>query len=164
MRFLTIILVGLAFADINEAAADESMKIRQLDQGWIGIAKQTDPFDSSKSEVFQITKSGFTFRCGELNMEVTSYGFESLSFEADLRYMVDDQAPVEKKGEFSTYLGGSDMVTDSRYFSFNLNKTDVEAMKAGDAIKVAGKYTNTGWQTKSLSLMGFTSAYNLMCN
>ncbi|MEC8849138.1 MAG: hypothetical protein VYB93_07740 [Pseudomonadota bacterium] len=154
----------LALAGINEAAADDSMKIRQLDQGWIGLAKQTDPFDSSKSEVFQITKSGFTFRCGELNMEVNSYGFESLSFGADLKYMVDDQSPVEKRGQFSTYLGGSDMVTDSRYFSFNLNRTDVEAIKAGNAMKVAGKYSNTGWQTKSLSLIGFTSAYNLMCN
>lgn len=70
----------------------------------------------------------------------------------------------EKRGQFSTYLGGSDMVTDSRYFSFNLNRTDVEAIKAGNAMKVAGKYSNTGWQTKSLSLIGFTSAYNLMCN
>lgn len=164
MKFITITLVVLALASINEAAADNSMKIRQLDQGWIGLVKQTDPFDSSKSEVFQITKSGFTFRCGELNMEANSYGFESLSFGADLRYMVDDQAPVEKRGRFSTYLGGSDMVTDSRYFSFNLNGTDVEAMKAGNAIKVAGKYSSTGWQTKTLSLMGFTSAYNLMCN
>jgi|TARA_A100000171_G_C2055134_1_gene107128 hypothetical protein len=164
MAFFTITLVVLALAGINEAAADDSMKIRQLDQGWIGLAKQTDPFDSSKSEVFQITKSGFTFRCGELNMEVNSYGFESLSFGADLKYMVDDQSPVEKRGQFSTYLGGSDMVTDSRYFSFNLNRTDVEAIKAGNAMKVAGKYSNTGWQTKSLSLIGFTSAYNLMCN
>lgn len=164
MNFFNITLVVLALAGIHEAAADDSMKIRQLDQGWIGLAKQTDPFDSSKSEVFQITKSAFTFRCGELNMEVNSYGFESLSFGADLRYMVDDQEPAEKRGKFSTYLGGSDMVTDSRYFSFNLSATDVETMKAGNAMKVAGKYSSTGWQTKSLSLMGFTSAYNLMCN
>lgn len=102
-------------------------------------------------EIASISKDDFTFRCGELNMEVSSYGFESLSFGADLKYMVDDQVPVEKNGQFSTYLGGSDMVTDSRYFSFKLSNSDVDAMKAGTSIKVAGKYSATGWQTKGLS-------------
>jgi len=154
----------LAAAAINSVAtADNSMKVRQMGNGWIGLAKQSDPFDTSKVEVFQISKGGFTFRCGELNMEVSSYGFESLSFGADIKYMIEDQEPVEKTGRFSTYLGGSDMVTDSRYYSFKLNSVDVDAMKAGNAIKVAGKYSSTGWQTKGVSLIGFTSAYNQMC-
>ena len=163
MRIVLCSLFMLALSAINAAAADDSMKIRQLGNGWIGFTKQSDPFDKSIIEVFQISKDGFTFRCGELNMEVSSYGFESLSFGSDLKYMIDNQVPVEKQGRYSTYLGGSDMVTDSRYFSFKLNNEDVDAMKAGAAMKVAGKYSSTGWQTKGVSLMGFTSAYNQMC-
>ena len=164
MKIVSCLLVMLVGSAINTVAtADDSMKIRQMGNGWIGFAKQSDPFDTSKIEVFQISKGGFTFRCGELNMEVRSYGFEGLSFSADIRYMIDDQEPVEKRGRFSTYLGGSDMIIDSRYYSFNLNSVDVDAMKAGNAMKVAGKYSSTGWQTKDVSLMGFTSAYNQMC-
>jgi len=163
MKVRSIVLAVLSMLAVNGVFADDSMKVRQLGKGWIALTKQVDPFDSSKSKVFQIMKSGFTFRCGELNMEVSSYGFESLSFGADLKYVVDDQAPVDKRGKFSTYLGGSDLVTDSRYFSFRLNDTDIDAMKAGNSMKVAGKYSSTGWQTKTLSLMGFTSAYNQMC-
>lgn len=148
MKVTSIALVVLSLVVVNEALADDSMKIRQLGKGWIGFTKQSDPFDSSKSKVIQIMKSGFTFRCGELNMEVSSYGFESLSFGADLKYVVDDYPPVDKRGKFSTYLGGSDMVTDSRYFSFRLNDTDVDALKAGNSMKVAGKYSSMGWQTK----------------
>lgn len=164
MKFFSTILVLLAIANIDVANADDSMKIRQLGKGWLGFTKQSDPFDSSKAKVFQITKSGFTFRCGELNMEVSSYGFESLSFGAELKYMIDERAPVDKRGTYSTYLGGSDMVTDSRYYSFKLSDADVERMKAGNSMKVAGKYSNTGWKTKNLSLIGFTSAYNQMCD
>lgn len=163
MRTISCALVVLVFAGITDAAANDSAKIQQMDKGWTGLTKQSDPFDASEVEVIQISKDSFTFRCGELNMEVSSYGFQSLSFGADLKYKIDDQAPIEKEGRFSTYLGGSDMVTDSRYFSFKLSKMDIDAMKEGDSMKVAGKYSSSGWQTKSLSLMGFTSAYNQMC-
>ena len=163
MRSFVCLLMTLFLTSISVVAADDSIKIRQMGNVWTGLAKQSDPFDKSKTEVIQIFKGSFTFRCGELNMKVSSYGFESLSFGAELKYMIDDQAPVEKNGRYSTYLGGSDMVTDSRYFSFKLSKSDVDAMKAGTSIKVAGKYSTTGWQTKELSLIGFTSAYNQMC-
>lgn len=163
MRVALYSLVILVFADIDRAVAEELINIRQMGNGWIGFTKQADPFDKSKIEVIQISKGDFTFRCDELNMRVNSYGFESLSFGADLKYMIDDQMPVDKKGRFSTYLGGSDMVTDSRYYSFKLTTVDVDVMKAGTAMKVAGKYSSAGWQTKSVSLMGFTSAYNQMC-
>jgi hypothetical protein len=162
MRNCLCALAILFLSDMNAAAADP-MGIRQLGNGWIGLTKQSDPFDNSKVQVFQISKESFTFRCGELNMEAASYGFEGLSFDADLKYMIDDRAPVDKSGRYSTYLGGSDMITDSRYFSFSLNDADLEMIKAGSTMKVAGKYSNTGWQTKSVSLLGFTSAYSQMC-
>lgn len=161
MKIFLCSLVMLALSISNVTAGD----VRQLSGGWRAFTKQSDPFDNSKVEIIQIIKDDFTFRCGELNMAVSSYGFESLSFHADLKYMIDDQVPVEKQGYFSTYLGGSDIVTDSRYFSFKLNSEDIAAMKAGTKIKVAGKYSNSnlGWQTKNLSLEDFTSAYNQMC-
>lgn len=161
MRASKVIPFILILTIINEAAAYTE---RKLGQGWSALVEQSDPFDKEKLDIIQVMKSQFTFRCGELNMEVSSYGFESISFSADLQYMVDDQVPIEKTGMYSTYLGGSDMVTNSRYFSFDLSESDVNAMKVGSSVKVAGTYGSSGWETKTLNLMGFTSAYNSMCN
>lgn len=140
------------------------IKIKKLENGWLGLTEQTDPFNSSVVKVIQITKEGFTFKCGELNMEAKSHGFESLSFGAELKYLIDENAAKNKTGKYSTYLGGSDMVTDSRYYSFKMNAEDVNAMKNGSSMKVAGKFGNSGWETRSLNLVGFTSAYNTMCS
>jgi hypothetical protein len=163
MRVFAFVLVTFSLMVANKAIADSVTKSGNLGNGWISLTKQSDPFDSSKVKAFQIMKNSFTFRCGELNMEVNSYGFESLSFGADLKYVIDEQEPVDKQGRYSTYLGGSNMVTDSRYFSFRLNDEDIDAMKAGYTLKVAGKYSTTGWHTKTLNLVGFTAAYNQMC-
>ena len=99
-----------------------------------------------------------------MNMKSPSYGFKSLSFSATLKYIVDANTPVNKKGGYSTYLGGSDLVTDDLYYYFKLSKSDLNAFKKGNVVKVAGKYSSSGWFTKSLNLIGFTKAYNKMCN
>lgn len=163
MKFFLHLLMAILLLPIGMTKADDSLKSKNLGNGWSGLTQQLDPFDKSRIEIVQISKGNFTFRCDELNMEVSSYGFESLSFDADLSYMINNQAPVEKVGKYSTYLGGSDLVTDSRYFSFNLSSTDIDALKAGTSIKVAGNYSIGGWQTKKLNLTGFASAYNKMC-
>ena len=150
----------LVMAVVEAMASTSSV---QLGNGWVGLTKQSDPFDKSAVEIIQMFKGNFTFRCGELNMSVGSYGFESLSFGAELQYVIDDNSPNSKKGKYSTYLGGSDLVTDSRYFSFKLTDTDVSGMKTGLTMKVAGKYGQVGWKTKSLDLKGFASAYSEMC-
>lgn len=162
MKIVLCSLFMLALSVFNAAAAD-SMKAKQLGDEWRGLTKQSDPFDESKIEVVQIYKDDFTFRCGELNMVVRSYGFDGFSLDADLKYMIDDQVPVEKRGRFSTYLGGSKMITDNRYYSFKLEDKDVDAIKAGATMKVAGRFSTAGWETKSVSLVGFASAYNQMC-
>lgn len=153
-----------SFFALSCSNAVAEIKVKQLENGWLGLTEQTDPFNSSVVKVIQITKEGFTFKCGELNMEGGATGFESLSFGAEMKYLIDQNAAQNKTGKYSTYLGGSDMVTDSRYYSFKMNAEDVNAMKNGSSMKVAGRFGNLGWETKSINLIGFASAYNMMCN
>ena len=161
MKFKKIIGVALF---LSLGSANASTNFQDLGNGWKALTKQSDPFDSSKVEIIQIYKDSFIFRCNEMNMESPSYGFESLSFSANLKYVVDGNTPVDKKGGYSTYLGGSDLVTDDRYYYLKLSELDLSAFKKGNVVKVAGKYSTSGWFTKSLNLIGFTKAYNKMCN
>lgn len=164
MRVLLLTLVSIVAFTMSQPGFAGSVKIKRLDYGWTAVAKQADPFDDSKLDIYEITKGSFTFRCNELNMSDGASVFESFSFRANLKYRVDDQAPVDKKGKYSTGLGGSDLVADSRYYSFRLGGPDIKALKAGNIAKVAAQFGSTGWTTKSLNLMGFTAAYNLMCS
>ena len=163
MRIVLCSLFMISLLVFNADASDNAIRTKKLGNGWVGLAKQIDPFDKSKIEIIQISKGSFTFLCDDLNMEVSSYGFESLSFGAVLKYRIDGQDPVEKQGRYSTYLGGSDMLDKSRYFSFVMSNEDVAIIKSGATLKVAGKYSTMGWETKEVSLKGFSSAYNQMC-
>lgn len=145
------------------AIASERPQVNQLGGGWIGLAKQLDPFDTSKVEIFQMLKGDFTFLCGEINMKTRASGFDGFSFDAQLKYVVDDQAPVDKSGKYATYLGGSDMVTRDRYYSSKLSSEEVQSIKSGKVLKVAGKFSTSGWETKSIDLAGFSAAYEKMC-
>lgn len=157
---ITLCLIMLFSASSVEASGN--MKLIDLGSGWLGLATQSDPFDTSKYTIIQIKKDTFTFQCNECNFSPMSSGYDAFSFDAEIKYMVDDQSPVDKKGRYSTYLGGSDIVTDERYFSFRLTNKDIESFKKGNAVKVAGKWGD-GWETGSVSLIGFTSAYDQMC-
>jgi len=134
-----------------------------LPNGWRTITKQIDPFDNSKVKITQASKMGFTFRCNSISMEVDSYGFESLSFSANIQYKVDENEPVKRRGKYSTYLNGSDMVTDDRYYSFQLKPEDISSFKAGNKLKMSGTYSTTGWNTRELDLSGFTTMFERMC-
>lgn len=157
-RTIWVALILLSFG------AHAETKVQELGGDWYALAMQSDPFDSSKIKINQIRKGEFVFRCNELNMEAPSYGYESLSFSAELKYIVDASDFVDKVGGYSTYLGGSDLVTDSRYYYFDLSSDDVSAFKKGNILKVAGKYSTNGWLTKELNLSGFTKAYDAMCS
>ena len=157
-----LILLGLITLSSSNAIAE--IKPKQLGSGWMSLTEQSDPFNSSIVKIIQISKGGFTFRCGELNMKVASYGYESLSFSAELKYLIDSNAVVTKTGKYSTYLGGSDLVTDSRYYSFKMSAEDVSAIKNGSSMKIAAKYGGGGWENKNINLVGFTSAYSMMCD
>ena len=152
------ILFGLVFFACNA----HSMT---LEHGWRGLTSQIDPFDISAVKVTQIYKDSFTFRCGELNVEISrfDYDFDSYSYNRNLKYIVDGNIPVEKTGVLSTYLGGSDLMTDDEYFSFKLNDADLDMFRKGNLLKVAGKGWG-GYVTKSLNLDGFTSSYSKMCD
>lgn len=156
-----LLFFGLTALVCSNAMAE--IKAKDLGNGWLALTEQADPFDKNAIKIIEITKDDFTFQCGELNMSASSYGFESLSFNAELKYLIDSNPAKSKTGTYSTYLGGSDLVTDSRYYSFNLNTEDIAAMKSGSSMKVAGRYGSSGWETKNINLAGFTSAYSLMC-
>ena len=130
--------------------------------GWYALTEQSDPFDTNKKRIVHISKQGFTVRCNDISFSAPSYGYESLSFKASIQYLVDGGEPRKRKGKYSTYLGGSDLLTDSRYFSFGLDEETVNSMKAGLEMKMAGT-RGSGWTTKTLDLSGFTNAYNRMC-
>ena len=142
MKIICYSLIIIALFGINRIAiADDEIKTKNMGKGWSALTRQIDPFDKSKIQITQIYKGDFTFKCGELNMEFDSYGFDGFSFSADIRYKI----------------------TDSCYYSFKLNDSDITAMKAGNRIKVAGQYGKAGWESKNVSLIGFTSAYRRMC-
>lgn len=160
LSMLALVAVSL----ISETSiASERPQISQLGGGWIGVAKQSDPFDTSKVEIIQMFKGDFTFLCGELNMKARESGFDGFSLDAQLQYVVDDQAPVNKRGKYSTYLSGSKMVTRDRYYSFKLSSDEVDSIKTGKVLKVAGQFSHAGWEMKSIDLTGFASAYEKMC-
>ncbi|MBI2783089.1 MAG: hypothetical protein HYX64_03255 [Gammaproteobacteria bacterium] len=160
LSMLTLVVASLISVS---AIASERPQISQLGGGWVGLARQSDPFDTSKVEIIQMFKGDFTFLCGELNMKARESGFDGFSFDAQLKYVVDNQAPVDKRGKYSTYLSGSKMVTRDRYYSSKLSSEEVESIKSGNVLKVAGQFSTAGWETKSLDLAGFASAYERMC-
>jgi hypothetical protein len=164
MKNFLLTSVSLFVFTLLSVHASAELKTKKLGSGWVAFVQQSDPFDTSKVTIVQIIKDKFTFRCGELNMSADSYGYESLSFGAEIRYLIDNHPAQDKKGKYSTYLGGSDLVTDSRYYSFKISKEDIDSMKSGNTMKVAGKYGSSGWQTESINLDGFTLAYSQMCN
>jgi hypothetical protein len=148
---------------MNAAQSQNSIDFKDLSGGWIAMTRQADPFDKTKTKVIQIFKENFVFRCEEINMKINSTGFDGLSFPAELKYVIDEQEPVDKTGSFSTYLGGSKTVTRSRYYSTRLSNKEIDALKNAQNLKVAGKLSSSGWTTGELALNGFAAAYDEMC-
>lgn len=157
-------LVTLMIGFVGVASASDSIKTKRFADGWNGLTTQTDPFDEQQTKLRLIYKESFTFTCGVLNVSVSSTGFESYSFPANIKYVIDDKPPVDRKGTYSTYHNGSSMVTNRRYYSFVLTTEDLAAIESGNTLKVAGKTIAGGWETKSLDLKGLNTAYGEMCN
>lgn len=133
-----------------------------LGNGWHSFTRQVDPFDKSVKKIVFIRKGKFVFYCNSVNMSGPSYGYENLSFPADIRFIVDQSEPVKRPGKYSTYHNGSDVTTDSRYFSFRPTSDDIAAFKLGSKLKMAGKWA-ADWTSDELDLKGFTKAYREMC-
>lgn len=162
MRYLNAAVgIGL-FVSCCHAYATTVVK---YENGWWGFVKQVDPFDTSKVKTTQIWKGNFTFRCGELSVNIShsDSDYDSYSYDRNIKYIVDEASTMNKTGTLSTYLGGSDLMTSSVYLSFKLSDEDIDMLKKGDVIKVAGE-TWGGWVTDSLNLSGFNSTYSKMCN
>ena len=80
-----------------------------------------------------------------------------------MKYKTDKYDPINKKGRYSTYLNGSNMVNDDRVFSFELYQEDIQIFKMSNSLTVAAKDLLGGWSNYTVSLKGFTAAYDKMC-
>jgi hypothetical protein len=157
------LVAALLMLSINTAQSQSTTDFRDLSGGWKAMTRQADPFDKTKIQIIQIFKGDFTFRCQEINMRVNSTGIDALSFDAELKYIVDDKDAVDKSGKYSTYLGGSNIVTRMKFYSAKISNSEVDAIKKGQNIKMAGKFGSSGWSTRELALDGFAEAYEAMC-
>jgi hypothetical protein len=163
MKFFWRLMAVVMFMSMTFAQGQSTFGVKNLGNGWKAITKQSDPFDKEKLQVVQIIKGDFTFRCSEINMNASSSGFDSLRFTAELKYIIDQQDAVDKTGSYSTSLGGSDLITQKRYYSTFLSNSDIESLKNGKRLKLAGQFSNIGWTTRELTLNGFALAYEEMC-
>ncbi len=163
MKIFWRLMAVVMLMSMTLAQGQSTTGVKNLENGWKAITKQSDPFDKEKLQVVQIIKGDFTFRCSEINMNTSSSGFDSLSFTAELKYIIDQQEAVDKTGSYSTYLGGSDLITQKRYYSTFLSNSDIESFKKGKRLKLAGQFSNIGWTTRELALNGFALAYQEMC-
>jgi hypothetical protein len=162
MRGVNLLLAAILITTSN-AQAQISLKVKNLGDGWTGLTRQADPFDKTKVQVIQIIKGKFTFRCREINLDVSTGSIDGFNLSADIKYIIDGQDPIDKSGWYSSYLGGSDTVTRSSYFSAFLSNDEVKALRSGKVLKFAGKFGSLGWTTKELKLNGFAKAYDAMC-
>lgn len=147
----------------SSVTANPTLSFQDLEGGWRAMSQQTDPFDTTKTSIVQIFKGDFILQCGSMNMKLKNSTYDSFSYPAKLKFVVDDNQPVDKNGTFSTYMEGSDLVTNHRYFFYKMNNNDVDQMKKGNLIKVAASLGSSGWMTKELSLIGFKNSYEQMC-
>ena len=96
----TLLRINLAVALIAltpiAALASDNFVTKNLSNGWWELGQRSDPFDKSKMDIIQISKSDFTFRCNSLNFEVgNNYSeFDSFSFAVDIQFKIDDNEAV----------------------------------------------------------------------
>jgi hypothetical protein len=72
----SILAMTIASLISATAIASERQQVNELGGGWVGLTRQSDPFDTSKVEIIQMFKGDFTFLCGELNMKTRASGFD----------------------------------------------------------------------------------------
>lgn len=163
MNFFWKLITVVMLMSMTFAQGQSNIGVKNLGNGWKAITRQSDPFDKEKLQVIQIIKGDFIFRCSEINMNASSSGFDSIRLTAELKYIIDHQDAVDKTGSYSTYLGGSDLITQKRYYSTFLSNLEIESLKNSKRLKLAGQFSNIGWTTRELALNGFASAYEEMC-
>ena len=156
IRF-SILLLSIVSSNISAG-------VIYLNDNWLALTKQTDPFDETKYDIIKITRNEFYFSCTHINMEVSSEYelYDSFSYDTEIKFKVDDYPVISKEGNYSTYHNGKKLMTDSRYYSLAINEEDLELLFKGKSLKFAGKWGS--WDTKEVSLKGFKQAYFEMCD
>jgi|TARA_B110000908_G_scaffold824_1_gene1030 hypothetical protein len=144
-------------------AGDES-----IGNGFYGSYVQDDPFDTTKKRYTRVSKNGFDFNCKEISFRDRDGYYDEFSFSADIALKIDSNEPFRRLGTYSTGMFGQKWVTDSRFFSVPLfeSRKLIQELKSGNTLIASGKWgTSGGWSDpKKLSLIGFTDAFNKLCN
>ena len=153
-------LIFFIFAVTNAANAD--FVFVPLGDGWSALAKRTDPFNEDIVRLEYISKDGFKFKCDAMDFVTHWYRYDSFRRGSRVAFKIDNNDPVTRGGITSTGSFGSEIITDDRHYSTQLRSSEIEQMKRGAELKVAGALMDT-WQTKSLDLRGFTHAYGVLC-
>ena len=152
----------LSVAMVTPQVATAGLSVVNLENGWRALASQTDPFDDTKIELGRLLKLNFTVNCRYFNWKtMENAGFDSYSLKASIKYRIGSDEPVTKDGKFSTYLGGTTLMTDDRYFSFEMTDEDIQNLKAEGGFQLAGQFG--GWRTVKSNLKGFATSYDEMC-
>ena len=130
--------------------------------------KQSDPFDQSIQTTsiikgrFQVSYSGDWTKFAMRVSEDHSYG--SFGYQTnDILYSVDGGERIQRQGRYATSSEGFGIWSDWRWFSFRLSQTDVDILKEGKSLKMAGKALGE-WYTETLDLSGFTQEFDTLCN
>ncbi|MFH1912981.1 MAG: hypothetical protein ABIK45_01730 [Pseudomonadota bacterium] len=87
MKIPIIALCLILFFGAYSVEANDNMHFVDMGNGWTGLTRQSDPFDTSKYTIIQMYKGAFTFRCNECNFTTGSWGYDGLSFGADIKYI-----------------------------------------------------------------------------
>ncbi|MDC0651234.1 hypothetical protein OAP52_04145 [Hellea sp.] len=156
---ITLFFSTLMFS--TSAFADE---FKTYENGWRAYVKVIDPFDSTKVKIESIYKGDFIFDCRNINMRIGGGYYSSFSLPSKIKYIVDERPVVDKRGTYSSFHSGNDLMTDSSYYSFKLDFIDVMSFEDGRTLKLAGKWGEFGWENSTLNLTGFKSMFDKMCS
>lgn len=138
-------------------------QFENLGNGFRAMTKLADPF-SDQREFINFTKDNFTFNCQTVSLLVNDdLYYDGFSFSAKIALKVDNHQAIIQTGKNSSYLGGSDLITSSDYYSTKLTKQLVQQLKAGNELTMAGKTSTGSWKRAKLNLRGFSKAYNKVC-
>ena len=158
---LTVIALMMSF---GSPLAFSDMRAEEFSDGFIALYEQTDPFDKSKRKYRTFFKGYFAFNCSEISMySKRETLFNSFKFDATVAIKVDEEPVEEQTGTYSSYLFGSDLVTDDEVYSTRMGPYLVSLFKKGSSLQMAGKWSRSGWTSRSIDLTGFTAAYEKVC-
>lgn len=162
LLLITIIIFSL---DVH---SDNNTGYESIGNGFSATYVRDDPFDETKKRYTMITKRDFYFNCEQISFQTTNGSYSEHSFSASVALKIDENEPFRSQGKFSSGRFGKKWVSDSRWYSVSLSENSqiIQELKSGNTIVASGKWRDDGgWSSpKKMSLIGFTDAFEKLCN